>query len=129
MYPVNVILDLKAKMDIRAYLPRAGIPVVVATIALIGVAVCYMTAKGVLSSIAVEKGTTLMLAAFLGYGVLEFFTAGKRCPSEVINPVAAASTNKVASVIPVNSEYHKADTAREKLEGTNQTCVPTRSAP
>ena len=99
MYPIDVILDWKETMDVRAYLPRAAIPLVVASVALFGAAIFYMAAKGVLSQGGVEKIITLTMVAFMAYGVLEFLTAGKSCPSDVINPAAAADTqtNDLAS--------------------------------
>ena len=99
MCPVDLILDWKETMGVRAYLPRACIPIAVASVALMGVTVLYMVSKGVLSQSALEKILTLMLVTFVGYGLLEFFTAEKRC-GEVINPAAEAGTmtNDLASV-------------------------------
>jgi len=99
MYPIDLILDWKETMGVRAYLPRAAIPLVVASVALFGAAILHLAVKGVLSNSGVEKIITLMMVAFVGYGVLEAFTAELRC-GEVINPASAADrkTNDVASV-------------------------------
>ena len=108
MYPIDLVLEWKEKMDVRAYLPRAGLPFAVACVALFGVALLYMMAKGFVKESAVEKILTLMMAAFVGYGALEFFTAEIRCV-QVINPPASHNkTNTVA--LANNHEWTRIDT-------------------
>ena len=98
MHPIDVILKLKEGMDIRAVLPRAAVPVVVATIAVIGALILFMVRKGVLPTSAAEKIIVLMGVLYVGYGFLEFFTAGRSCPHDIINPSASTGRNSVAAL-------------------------------
>ena|SRR5687768_13202067 len=98
MHPIDVILELKEGMDIRAFLPRAAIPVVVATIAVIGALILFMVRKGVLPASAAEKIIELMGVLYVGYGFLEFFTAGRSCPHDIIYPSASTGSNSVAAL-------------------------------
>ena len=97
MYPVDVILEVKQKRGIQTCLPRTSIPVVVATIGVIGAVILLMVRKGVLPDNAAEKMITLMMTLFVGYGALEIFTGGGR-PHEVINPSASTGSNSVAAL-------------------------------
>ena len=83
---MDAVLELKRIRDIPAVLPP--IPVITATVIVIGVVVVYLLAKGSLTELQAEAIVTIVMVSVIGLIALEIF-GGKRHYHEVIRPPSA----------------------------------------